>query len=344
VPGKKSGRFYDSHFQDGLDFIRVRVGLQDCPHITQDKIDRIVAQHGTDSPFTRSTLHGEFMDAEGEARFDREGLGLLQAQAEAGARTALLGSLDKGSATSAIQFTREECGWLWLDEEPVVGGEYLIAVDPNTCEQGQGTKDRDNSAVPVLRKGYLDERGVEHPDHLVAALHWPGGVKWDSDVLAARIRLVAEWYGHCLAVVEANNFGSALIKELQRAGVRLWQRSKVDDVNPNKTIKTLGWLTTERTREHWVQACTKALRCQEDADGNKSIALRCRYQPAVDEFQTFVFTPDGRGEAQAGCHDDWVAALGIGLTVRCFTRLAAPRPAMVRTLTSSTGGNGGGWE
>lgn len=287
------------------------------------------------------------MDADSENRFDRDGLAILKAQAEVGARTALVGSLDKGSATSAIQFTREECGWLWLDEAPVIGGEYLIAVDPNTCEQGEGAKDRDNTASPVIRKGYIDERGVEHPDHIVAALHWPGGVKWDSDVLAGRVALVAEWYGNCMAVVEANNFGSALLKDLQRLNVRLWQRTRVDDVNPNKTIKTLGWLTTNRTREHWVQACTKALRCNEDDQGRKSISLLCRYQPAVNEVHTFIFTEDGRGEAQAGTHDDWVAAIGIGLTVRCFTRLMPPRAPVVRPYERTTSANGqaqGGWE
>jgi hypothetical protein len=286
------------------------------------------------------------MTQEGEARFDRDGLAILKLQAEAGARTALIGSLDKGSATSAIQFTREECGWLWMDEEPKIGGEYLITVDPNTMEQGEGAKERDNTAACVLRKGYIDERGVEHPDHAVAALHWPGGVKWDSDVTAARLKLVSEWYGNCMAVVEANNFGSALMKELQHIGMtRLWQRTRVDDVNPNKTIKTLGWLTTGKTREHWVQACTKALRCNEDDQGRKSISLRCRYQPAVNEFHTFIFTEDGRGEAQPGTHDDWVASVGIGLTVRCFTRLMAPRPATVRQYVGSSGGKtGGGWE
>jgi hypothetical protein len=349
-PGRMNGRFYDSHFNEALHYVRIRVGLKDCPHITQDKIDRIIAQHGEDSAFTRSTLHGEFMQAEGEARFDRDGLAILKVQAEAGARTALIGSLDKGSATSAIQFTRgTEAGWLWLDEAPVIGGEYLIAVDPNTCEQGEGAKDRDNTAAPVIRKGYIDERGVEHPDHIVAALHWPGGVKWDSDVLAGRIALLSEWYGHCMAVVEANNFGSALIKELQHRGVRLWRRTRVDDVNPNKEIRTVGWLTTNRTREHWVQACTKAIRCNEDEQGHRSIALRCRYQPAVNEFHSFIFTSDGRGEAQAGTHDDWVAAIGIGLAVRCFTRMLEPRVGVMGGEAYGrgalgTGLNRGGWE
>jgi len=61
-PGKMSGTFYESQFNLNLDYIRIAVGLKDCPHITQDKIDRIIAKHGPNSPFTRSTLHGEFIE------------------------------------------------------------------------------------------------------------------------------------------------------------------------------------------------------------------------------------------------------------------------------------------
>lgn len=62
-PGRMSGRFYTTQTDATLGFVRIRVGLKDCPHITQDKIDRIIAQHGANSPFTRSALHGEFLEA-----------------------------------------------------------------------------------------------------------------------------------------------------------------------------------------------------------------------------------------------------------------------------------------
>lgn len=61
-PGKMAGTFYRSQMDDALNYTRVAVGLKDCPHITQDKIDRIIAKHGPNSPFTRSALHGEFVE------------------------------------------------------------------------------------------------------------------------------------------------------------------------------------------------------------------------------------------------------------------------------------------
>lgn len=60
-PGKMSGTFYQSHINPALGYTRLSVGLKDCPHIGQDKIDRITAKHGPNSPFTRSSLHGEFV-------------------------------------------------------------------------------------------------------------------------------------------------------------------------------------------------------------------------------------------------------------------------------------------
>jgi hypothetical protein len=61
-PGKMTGQFYESQFKPELGFNALRVGLKDCPHITPDKIDRILKMYGPNSPYTRSTLHGEFLE------------------------------------------------------------------------------------------------------------------------------------------------------------------------------------------------------------------------------------------------------------------------------------------
>jgi hypothetical protein len=134
-----------------------------------------------------------------------------------------------------------------------------------------------------------------------------------------------------VAVVEANNFGSALMKDLAREGVALWRRTKVDDVNPSKELKINGYLSTGRSREWWVQKCAAVIREKE---------LSCRYAPAAEEFQTFVIKTSGRAEALDGCHDDWVAGIGIGLVAACYTVL--PPPAPVRGAAVSYYGGGAG--
>lgn len=315
-PGPMHGPFYDSHTVTP-GFIRVKAGLADCPHIGPEKIKRLegtYGEHGTapNPAYLASTLHGEFMLADGEMRFDREGLTHLAEQVKAGAHWLKTGHLEVSRAFGTATFLPGD-DWLWIDEPPTPGHRYLITVDPNTCEQAAGTTDRDNTSALVLREQYFDDEKLLHPDMVAAALTWPGGVKWDSDVLAERLKLMSDYYGGAMIVVECNNFGSALLKTLHALGVPLWRRTKIDDVNPNKRHRLLGWLTTERSRLHWVEAVAKAVR--KDADG---IGLECRFKPVVDELHTFILTPDGRAEAQEGTHDDHCAALGIGLSVRCF--------------------------
>lgn len=61
-PGVKEGPFYDAFTVNSERFKCFHAGLTDCPHIDQEKIDDIVSTYGGDHPFTKSTLHGEFMD------------------------------------------------------------------------------------------------------------------------------------------------------------------------------------------------------------------------------------------------------------------------------------------
>jgi phage terminase large subunit len=47
----------------------MRVGLVDCPHIPKSRINAILEQYGPDHWFTRSTLFGEFTDADSDTLF-----------------------------------------------------------------------------------------------------------------------------------------------------------------------------------------------------------------------------------------------------------------------------------
>jgi phage terminase large subunit len=61
-PGLKQGPFFDAFTIHCDSFICFAAGLADCPHIPKAKIQDIEQSYGKDSPFTRATLHGEFMD------------------------------------------------------------------------------------------------------------------------------------------------------------------------------------------------------------------------------------------------------------------------------------------
>jgi phage terminase large subunit len=61
-PGLKQGRFYDAFTQHREQFLMtMQVGLTDCPHISGERIQDVIDTYGEHSPFTRSTLYGEFM-------------------------------------------------------------------------------------------------------------------------------------------------------------------------------------------------------------------------------------------------------------------------------------------
>ena len=53
-PGLKRGVFFDAFTKDKAQYVTVQAGLKDCPHISKDKVDRIIATYGIDHPFTRS--------------------------------------------------------------------------------------------------------------------------------------------------------------------------------------------------------------------------------------------------------------------------------------------------
>jgi phage terminase large subunit len=68
-PGLMAGRFYDAFSKDRAQWITFQIGLTDCPHISKERIEDVVATHGAESSYTRSTLYGEFMAEEEGTHF-----------------------------------------------------------------------------------------------------------------------------------------------------------------------------------------------------------------------------------------------------------------------------------
>ena len=61
-PGHKHGTFFKAFTEHRTQYVCVQAGLRDCPHISRDKVDRVIATYGREHPFTRSCIFGEFMD------------------------------------------------------------------------------------------------------------------------------------------------------------------------------------------------------------------------------------------------------------------------------------------
>jgi hypothetical protein len=330
-PGHMHGTFWESHSRKELNFQRLKVGLADCPHIPPERIESITKKYGPRHPFTLSTLHGEFMLDGAESRFDFEGLEWLQRIAENTHGSARRGIISEHGGT--FSFRPVEDGWAWISEAPAEGRAYLAFADPMKGEQSAGSAKRDTHACGVIREGYLDESRIDHPDELVAAIFvedpeaFSGAAcRWELSVLAHRLWLLAGYYGGCTIVPEENNYGGVLIKELLDLGADVWQREDPDhERTGRRTIRKYGFQTNTRTKRYWVEALAKAIFEQ---------TFICRFKPAVAQFAAFIQNDDGTCEARPGAFDDFVAGVGIALSVGAYTRIAPPRvvrwPAMRR--------------
>lgn len=330
-PGHKKGRFYESQF-GRRDFNRLAVGLKDCPHITKDKIDRLMEQYGPNGvtpnqSFLDSTLEGQFMDAETELRFNPDGLKRLTDMAANHDRVwrATVGQQPTQSPVGELVENQKgvewlpdhRTGWAWIVEHPEPGLEYIGFADPMTGEQSEGARDRDSHAMGILRKGYCDRHGTLHDDEVVAVLHHEGGVRWHNDISAERLSLMLLYYGDCKVIVEANNSGTEVMRILSVAGRDLWLREKRDHNNPGKKLRVVGFQTNAATKNLWIGALGRAIREE---------TLTCKYPLACSHFSTFILTDDGSGEAQPNCHDDYVTGVGLALFAReSATKYPLPR-------------------
>jgi hypothetical protein len=327
--GTMFGRFYESQTFPEMGFKRLSVGLFECPHITQDRIDDIIATYGPNSArpnpeFIESTLYGKFMAGEAELRFNRDGLRRLTEMSAAyeadhkARRGCPTGTIEEQLPSKALTWMADpQTGWAWRCEEPTPGCRYIGFGDPMTGAQSEGSLNRDTHGFGILRLAYRDSSCIERDDEVVAVLHAPSGVRWDNDIVAQRFSRLLRLYGDCIAILEANNAGVEVLRLLQLDGRRLWLREKRDHRVPGKKLDVVGFQTTAASKSLWVGALAIAIREQ---------TLDCRYGPACQQFSTFLLNENGNGEAQRGCHDDFVTGVGLALYARLAAAVLPMRP------------------
>jgi hypothetical protein len=88
------GRFYNCFTSQRDSWITFQVGLADCPHVGPERIADVINSHGPEHPFTRSTLHCEFM-AEEEGTTFAVSLRSLQASGQSAGHTAFVTRQDR---------------------------------------------------------------------------------------------------------------------------------------------------------------------------------------------------------------------------------------------------------
>jgi len=278
----------------------------------------------------------------GNNRFDLDGLDTLDTMAIT--QQTLWGTLESEQLNRDGQVQLNEMrppvfqpcarsdAWLRVWEPPRIGCRYLISADFMTGEQAAGSRgEPDCHAVSVWRDAYTDSEGSYWPVKQVAAI--PPDCRVDLDVLCDWISLMSREYGNCVCAPEVNNM-HGIIEMLRRRGVPLWCRRRADETKPvgqGKIIRIPGWLTTANNKRDMIDVVARLVREEE-------ISIPCeRTRHELRVFQNV----DGKLEAAAGWHDDWVMSSAIG--IKCLpsaTLYQGPIGAGV-TSYSDFGSSGG---
>ena len=167
---------------------------------------------------------------------------------------------------------------IWLP--PILGKDYLIAVDP-----AGGGSEGDYSAAQVVEM----ETGMqcaEFAEHL-------SGLE-----LARFVTKLASEYNRAMLVVERNNHGSGVLAHLETG----CKEARVYSQNGQA-----GWLTTSLSRPAMLGRLDAALSESPQCFLSRRLLGECR---------SFVRLPNGKTGARAGTHDDRVMAMAIGLAAR----------------------------
>lgn len=203
-------------------------------------------------------------------------------------------------------------------ERPAAGRMYAMPVDLMTGASQNGGKDPDTHAPLVLRAGFYESgRGWRPPAEACRIKH---PCIWDLDVLEEQIYRMSKYYGGCVIIPEMN-MDRGLVELLkQRGDANIYVRQKFNEREFRMT-EMLGWMTDKATRPRIIETLARAIR----ENGKDGEGVEIYSEVIVDQLEKFVRKENGREEAAAGEHDDWVLSLAIGLENMDYaTRYSVP--------------------
>ena len=182
------------------------------------------------------------------------------------------------TAPAPLQTRRNGELEIWLP--PVLGKQYLVAVDP-----AEGGSEGDYSAAQVLDMETALQC-AEFAGHL-------GGSE-----LAKLVTALAKEYNDAWLVVERNNHGAAILAHIEE-GCRYERIYRHGE--------KAGWLTNSVTRPATLGRFGAALVERPECFKSRKLLAECR---------SFVRMRDGSTGARSGTHDDRVMAMAIAFAAR----------------------------
>lgn len=195
--------------------------------------------------------------------------------------------LHRKAHSSRVTIEENPKGYLEIYQMPVQNKCYTIGAD---VAEGLVTGD---FSVGIV----LDE------ECNVVSL-WRGHI--DPDLFGKQLVALSYLYNEAYIGVEINNHGLTTVKSILDEEYYNIYYSKVFDHVANELTKKVGWTTNVKTKPLMINKLAEFIR--EFLIGIPSMSI-------VSELYTYVIDDKGRTNAQQGCHDDCVMALGIALMV-----------------------------
>ena len=223
---------------------------------------------------------------------------------------------DKTSVAWRATSEGEATAIMW--ERPMAGRSYAMGVDLMTGASQNGGKDPDNHAPIILRAGFWESgRGWRRPSEACSIKH---PCIWDLDVLEEQVYRMSRYFGGCVIIPEMN-MDRGLVELLkQRGDANIYRREKFNE-REFKMTEMLGWMTDKATRPRIIETLARAIR-EYDREGE---GIEVYSMAIIEQLEKFVRKENGREEAAAGEHDDWVLALAIALeNLGSATRYSVP--------------------
>ena len=225
-------------------------------------------------------------------------------------RDPLVGELveDPLGIEKRLVFLPGEHGALRVWKNPERGRLYAIGAD---CAQGLDVGAGDGQSDPDYSTGQVLDRDTGEQVAVLRARMMPG----ETGRYMAR---VGQWYNMAQVCGERNPGGGgvsmleAMLNANYPSGM-LYHRSVTPDQDPQIRGDRIGWDTSGVSRPLLLGYLDEAIR-------QGSITIRDPL--TVQELLTFVIGPNGKAEAQRGCHDDLVIAIALAIVVI----LRMPRP------------------
>jgi len=271
-------------------------------------------QFEEDYPSTEKTA---FLTS-GSGRFNVSGLEYLRGVSRGKRPEFGMFEWNKDGTAVGWRVTGEREGMAVMWERPGQGKSYVLPVDLMTGASQVSGKDPDTHAPLVLRGGFYESgRGWRPPCEACRLVH---PCRWDLDVLEEQVYRMSKFYGDCVIIPEMN-MDRGMVELLKlRPDANIYRRQKFNE-REFKMTEFLGWMTDKSTRPRVIETLARAVReFQKDGEG-----VEIYSEVIIDQLESFVRKENGREEAVAGAHDDWVLALAIGLENLDFgTRYTMP--------------------